>query len=149
MNKKKKSVAPPPEQLLELLAARRPLMAPIVLALRDMVAREAPDATERVYSIYAVVDLFTFARPSDAFIHIVAYEKHVNLGFNQGSTLPDPHGLIAGTGKSIRHIRIVTKEDLKRPLRVYIRAAIKQATRPPAAPTKRAPRQARWRQRAR
>jgi len=110
-----------------LLAARRPLMAPIVLALREMVVREAPQATESVYSLYAVVDLFTFARASDAFIHIVAYEKHVNLGFNQGALLPDPHGLIAGTGKKIRHIRIAAKEDLKLPLRPYIRAAIEQA----------------------
>lgn len=102
-------------------------MAPIVLALREMVVREAPHATESVYSLYAVVDLFTFARPSDAFIHIVAYEKHVNLGFNQGALLPDPHGLIAGTGKKIRHIRIKTNEDLKRPLRPYIRAAIERA----------------------
>jgi hypothetical protein len=149
MNKKKKAVSAPPEQLLELLAARRPLMAPIVLALREMVASEAPDAIESVHSLYAVVDLFTFARPSDAFIHIVAYEKHVNLGFNQGATLPDPHELIAGTGKKIRHIRIVTTEDLKRPLRLYIRAAIKQAIRPPAAPTKRAPKRALKRQRAR
>ncbi len=132
MNKKKKRIAPPPEQLLELLAARRPAMAPIVLALRERVVREASDATEMVYSVYAVVDLFTFGRPSDAFIHIVAYEKHVNLGFNQGAMLPDPHGLIAGTGKKIRHIRIAAEDDLKRPLQPYIRAAIKQAIRPPA-----------------
>jgi hypothetical protein len=130
MAKKKKTAAPAPEELLELLAARRPLMAPIVLALREMVVRQAPDAIEKPYSVYAVVDLFTFGRPSDAFIHIVAYEKHVNLGFNQGALLPDPHGLIKGTGKSIRHIRITTEADLKRPLRPYIQAAIKQAKRP-------------------
>jgi hypothetical protein len=135
MAKKKKTAAPAPEELLELLAARRPLVAPIVLALREMVVREAPDATESVYSVYAVVDLFTFARPSDAFIHIVAYEKHVNLGFNQGALLPDPHKLIRGTGKKIRHIRIITAEDLKRPLRGYIQAAVKQATRAPAGKT--------------
>ena len=126
---RKKSPAPPPEQLLELLAARRPDMAPTVLALRKMVAREAPDATELVYSVYAVVDLFTFGRPSDAFIHIVAYEKHVNLGFNQGAKLPDPQRLLAGTGKNIRHIRVASEEDLRRPLRRYIQAAIKQAIR--------------------
>ena len=130
MAKKKKTAAPPPEELLELLAARRPLMAPIVLALREMVVREAPDAIEKPYSVYAVVDLFTFGRASDAFIHIVAYEKHVNLGFNQGARLPDPHGLIKGTGKLIRHIRITTEADLKRPLRPYIQAAIKQAKHP-------------------
>lgn len=130
MKRKKKTAPPVPEQLLELLAARRPEVAPLVLALRGLVARAAPDAKESVYSLYAVVDLFTFARPSDAFIHIVAYEKHVNLGFNQGSTLPDPHGLISGTGKNIRHIRVATQEDLKKPLMGYIRAAIKQAARP-------------------
>ena len=135
--KKKAAVPPPPDELLELLAARRPQVAPIVLALREMVARAAPDATEKVYSLYAVVDLFTFARTSDAFIHIVAYEKHVNLGFNQGASLPDPHGLIAGTGKSIRHIRIATEKDLKKPLRGYIKAAIEQAPRSPAASAKR------------
>src|SRR5262245_56806948 len=128
--KKKKTASPVHEQLLELLAARRPDVAPLVLALRDLVARAAPDAKESVYSLYAVVDLFTFARASDAFIHIVAYEKPVNLGFNQGSTLPDPHGLIRGTGKNIRHIRIATKDDLKKPLMGYIRAAAKQAARP-------------------
>lgn len=130
MQKKKKTASRAPEQLLELLAARRPDVAPLVLALRGLVARAAPDAKESVHSLYAVVDMFTFARPSDAFIHIVAYEKHVNLGFNQGSTLPDPHGLIRGTGKKIRHIRITTKDDLKKPLMGYIRAAVKQAVRP-------------------
>jgi hypothetical protein len=101
-----------------------------------------------VYSVYAVVDLFTFGRPSDAFIHIVAYEKHVNLGFNQGSTLPDPHRLIAGTGKKIRHIRIASNEDLKRPLRAYIRAAVRQAIRPATAARKGTPARTRKRRRA-
>jgi hypothetical protein len=45
----------------------------------------------------------------------------------------------------IRHIRIAAAEDLKRPLRPYIRAAIKQAIRPPAASTK--PSKARGRRR--
>lgn len=143
MAKKKKTAAPPPQELVELLAARRPLMAPIVLALREMVASEAPEARELPYSVYAVVDLFTFTRPGSAFIHIVAYEKHVNLGFNDGASLPDPHGLIAGTGKKIRHIRITSEADLKKPLLDYIRAAIKQAPRPVAEETKRKPARAR------
>jgi hypothetical protein len=106
-----------------------------------MVAREAPDARELVYSLYAVVDLFTFRGPGNAFIHIVAYEKHVNLGFNDGASLPDPHRLIGGTGKRIRHIRIASEQDLKKPLLHYIRAAIRKAARPieASAKGKRAP----------
>jgi hypothetical protein len=118
---------PPPPRLLELLDSRRPLVAPLVLALRELVLREAPDAAEFIYSTYAVVVVFTFSRPGKAFCHIAAYEKHVNLGFNQGALLDDSRGLLVGTGKKIRHIRIASKRDLKLPLRGYIRAASARA----------------------
>src|SRR5262245_59500815 len=124
---KRKKVAPPPPRLLELLAARRPEVAPLVLELRDLVLKEAPDAVEFIYSGYVVGDVFTFTRPGKAFCHIAAYEKHVNLGFNSGALLDDPHGLLAGTGARIRHIRVASKQDLKLPLRAYIRAAIEFA----------------------
>ena len=124
----KKTIKPPPSRLSELLAARRPLVMPLVLALREIVVRIAPDAHELIYSNYAVVDVFTFTgRQSDAFCHIVAYENHVNLGFNRGATLPDPRKLLVGTGKMIRHIHIGSKQDLKLPLRSYLRAAVRQA----------------------
>jgi hypothetical protein len=124
---KKKAIPLPPPLLLELLATRRPLVAPLVLALRETVLREAPDAKELIYSTYVVGDVFTFTRPSEAFCHIAAYEKHVNLGFDRGAFLEDKHGLLVGTGKRIRHIRIDSKQDLKLPLRAYVRAAIEQA----------------------
>ena len=118
----------PPLELIDLLSARRPSTAPLALALRDMVVREAPDAEELIYSVYAVVDVFTFTgRQKDAFCHIAAYEKHVNLGFNSGTELPDTHHLLSGTGKRIRHIRIGSDGDLKLPLRSYIRAAVRHA----------------------
>jgi hypothetical protein len=40
----------------------------------------------------------------DAITHIAAYTKHVNLGFNDGATLPDPRGVLAGSGSRIRHV---------------------------------------------
>ena len=120
---------PPPPRLLELLASRRPQVAPLVLALRELVLRAAPDAIELIYSTYVVGVVFTFTRPSKSFCHIAAYEKHVNLGFDLGASLDDPHGLLAGTGKRIRHIRIASKQDLKLPLREYVRAAIETSRR--------------------
>jgi hypothetical protein len=117
----------PPHRLVELLGTRRPLVAPLALELRKLVLREAPDAMEFVYSGYVVGDVFTFSRPSKAFCHIAAYARHVNLGFNQGALLEDVHRLLAGTGKRIRHIRVASKQDLKLPLRHYIRAAVERA----------------------
>jgi hypothetical protein len=49
----KKVTPPPPPRLLELLDSRRPLMRPLVLALREQILREAPDAIEFVYSTYS------------------------------------------------------------------------------------------------
>ncbi|MBL0024290.1 MAG: DUF1801 domain-containing protein [Saprospiraceae bacterium] len=38
---------------------------------------------------------------------------HVNLGFNYGADLPDPHHLLEGTGKLFRHVKIKSVEQLK------------------------------------
>jgi hypothetical protein len=124
----KRKTRPPPTRLLELLAERRASLTPLFLELRELVLRAAPESQELVYSNYAVIDVFTFTgRQSDAFCHIVAYEKHINLGFNQGATLTDSRKLLAGTGKRIRHVRIGSARDLKLPLSGYIRAAVDQA----------------------
>jgi hypothetical protein len=120
-------IAAPPPRLLELLNEHRPMVMPLVLELRERVLKEAPAATELVYFGYVVGLVFTFSTPGKGFIHIAAYEKHVNLGFNQGALLDDPHELLAGTGKKIRHIRIASKQDFKLPLRPYIQAATERA----------------------
>ena len=50
--------------------------------------------------------------------------RHVNLGFCQGASLPDPDGVLEGDGKPMRHIRFRSEADLNRPfVRPYIRAA--------------------------
>lgn len=71
----------------------------------------------------------------DGFCHIVTYETHVNLGFNRGALLPDPNGVLAGTGKSIRHITIHSPNELEHPpIRRYLQAAIEQVDGPPTNP---------------
>jgi hypothetical protein len=48
----------------------------------------------------------------------------VNLGLADGAKLPDPAGLLQGTGKRHRHVRISTLADLERPeLRELLEAA--------------------------
>jgi hypothetical protein len=44
---------------------------------------------------------------------IPIYTKHVNLGFNKGTLLKDPHNLLRGTGKWIRHIPIESSSDYR------------------------------------
>ena len=42
-------------------------------------------------------------------------KNHVTFGFLRGTSLPDPEKLLEGTGKNLRHVKLWTVEDLKRP----------------------------------
>lgn len=49
---------------------------------------------------------------------------HVTFGFLRGTSLPDPAGLLEGTGKNVRHVKLRTAEDVKEPaLRKLLQAA--------------------------
>lgn len=41
-----------------------------------------------------------------AFGYVNAFTAHVNVGFFRGAGLPDPDGLLEGTGRFMRHVRI-------------------------------------------
>ncbi len=40
------------------------------------------------------------------FAYVGAFTRHVNVGFFMGAFLPDPHGLLEGTGKRMRHVKL-------------------------------------------
>ncbi len=44
---------------------------------------------------------------------IPIYTNHLNLGFNKGTLLNDPHKLLSGTGNLIRHIPIKSESDYR------------------------------------
>jgi len=125
-------VPPPRPEYLEFLSPFQPRIRELALAARKLVLEEAPGATELIYDAYnAVATGFSFTgRPSDGFIHIAVYAQWVNLGFNRGSLLDDPNGVLAGTGRWVRHIRISTPGDLKRPVvRGFVKTAAAGAER--------------------
>ena len=41
-----------------------------------------------------------------AFAYVDAFTSHVNVGFFFGASLPDPAGLLQGTGKRGRHVKL-------------------------------------------
>jgi hypothetical protein len=42
-------------------------------------------------------------------------KEHVTFIFLRGAALPDPDGLLEGTGKSVRHVKVRSVKDVKRP----------------------------------
>ncbi|WP_158032205.1 DUF1801 domain-containing protein [Rhizobium rhizosphaerae] len=52
---------------------------------------------------------------SEAYAYALTYKDHVNLGFYRGADLPDPHGRLKGTGKSMRHLSIRHPDEVSDP----------------------------------
>ena len=65
-----------------------------------------------------------------AFGYVNAFTAHVNVGFFQGTELPDPNGLLEGTGKFMRHVKL-------RPAVVVNEAALKKLIKEAYADVKR------------
>lgn len=47
-----------------------------------------------------------------AFAYVNAFRTHVNVGFFQGASLKDPAGLLQGSGKRMRHVKLVWGEPV-------------------------------------
>jgi len=64
---------------------------------------------------------------SEHFCYIGSYRAHVNLGFYYGAELPDPQGLLEGTGKNLRHAKVRNKESADQPaLRDLLQASLEE-----------------------
>lgn len=62
---------------------------------------QGPDVLELMHDGWATVCV------GDApFAHVGVFRAHVDLGFFQGASLPDPAGLLEGTGRSMRHVKL-------------------------------------------
>jgi hypothetical protein len=47
-----------------------------------------------------------------AFGYVNAFRAHVNVGFFRGAELSDPSGLLEGTGKFMRHVKLRPERDV-------------------------------------
>lgn len=47
-----------------------------------------------------------------AFGYVNAYSSHVNVGFFRGTEIDDPAGLLEGTGKYMRHVKLLPDRDV-------------------------------------
>jgi hypothetical protein len=65
---------------------------------------------------------------ADGICSISVFPRHVTLTFGHGVDLPDPDGILQGTGKGMRHLRLMALADLDRPeVRTFLRQARKRA----------------------
>jgi hypothetical protein len=91
----------------------------VARALRSFVKGIVPGVKETVNSW----GIPTFEKKAPFCFYMVG-KNHVTFGFHFGTSLPDPKGLLEGTGENIRHVKLPKVEDLKQKgLRELVRVA--------------------------
>lgn len=105
MSAKKKSSATEVQAFVRQSAAP---IRPLLRELRKLVRDTLPDAREEI----------KWGRPAYSLRRIVCYlaaaENHASLGFYRGVELDDPKGLLEGTGKKLRHVKIAKASDIRK-----------------------------------
>ena len=106
--------------------------------LREFILEIYPDSNELLYHTHALTTVFSISdKLSDAFCMLPIYTNHLNLGFNKGTLLNDPHKLLTGTGNLIRHIPVDTSKDYRnKKVKDLIKVAVDFAIKDMDKPTK-------------
>lgn len=91
----------------ELLEITEESQKPTLSRLREIILAIDPEACEVVRlgdraATYGVGP----KKMSEGYVYILPYSSWVNLGFYKGADLPDPEGLLEGSGKKLRHVKI-------------------------------------------
>ena len=89
-----------------LLAEHSTELQAIEQALRATIRGESPDLVERVDFGNKLIAFGRSMEMRGLLFAIIAHQTWVNLQLADGADLPDPDGVIEGTGKRIRHVKI-------------------------------------------
>ena len=122
-----------PEQLRAFIEKFGPADQRLIRAVRSAIRKRLPTANELVWDNYNffVIGYSPTERPTDSILSIAARANGVGLCFIHGASLPDPKGLLLGSGKQTRFIRLESADRLADPdVEALIRSAIAEAPRP-------------------
>ena len=117
-------------ELDKIIAKQSPEMAKLTREVLAKLRPRFPGAVEMVYDKKRgmVVGFCPDDRASNVINSIGVYSKWINLYFFEGDTLPDPEGILQGTGSTVRNIRIDSAADLDRPaVKALMSEALKRA----------------------
>jgi hypothetical protein len=119
----------PPGELLEFLYRYPPAMQSLALRLRALIHTELAPCHEYIFDMRSKVVLAYGATEriiGDGVCNVSVFPRHVTLGFVRGVDLADRGGLLRGSGKGMRHVRLHSIEELQRPA---IRGLLREARR--------------------
>ena len=118
---------PIPDELAPLLTSHSDEVVAVFLALRALVRDAMPGAAESI-DLPDRLLAFGYGPPGGVRMKglataLIPHTAHVNVQLADGAELPDPTGIVEGTGKRIRHVKVRDVAEVARPaLRALIEA---------------------------
>ncbi len=94
----------------DLLGLQTPEVRALTQRLRDLMRETAPEAEETPQKGWKTL---SYRTGRGIFAFIAPHKAHVDLGFYEGADLPDPEGVLEGTGKKLRHVKIRSDVDIR------------------------------------
>jgi len=113
-----------------------PEVAALTRLLLDKTKARIPGATILVYDNYnaLAIGFGPSERAGQAVLSLAVMPRWVTLCFLHGVGVPDPHGLLNGSGNQVRHVRLHTPEDFDDPRVQQLIAAALERSEPPIDP---------------
>ena len=100
----------------DILKGAKPELRPICESLRHAIASLHMGCVEVVWPRQRIASFGVGPRKmTDHYAYIAVQSAHVNLGFYHGASLTDRAGLLEGTGKELRHVKLRSVSAAQRP----------------------------------
>ena len=121
------------KRLAGFVAKYDPAVARLARTTRAALRKRLPTAVELVYDNYQflAIGFSSTERASDCLVSLAISPKGVALSFYYGASLPDPDGILLGSGNQNRYVRLESAATLAVPaVEALLRAAMAQAKTP-------------------
>ncbi len=107
----------------DIVANHSPEVRRLVERLRTLITGTVPPATEHPYPVWHGIG---YRHPQQGyFCGIFPQQDQVKVGFEYGLLLPDPEGLLQGSGKRLRYMHVHNLGELREDaLKALLLAAI-------------------------
>ena len=123
------------QQLKSFIAKFESSLGKRIRECRSAMHKRFPTANELVYDNYNffVIGYCTTERPSDCVVSLAVNAKGIGLSFYHGASLPDPQGILQGSGKQNRFVRLGDVATLRSPAVEELLDAAEAQADPPFA----------------
>jgi len=101
------------QPILQFLSYYSDVVSEEALRVRKIIFESLPSIQEQIDHSAKMIAYSYGPKYSDMICTIIPSKKGVKLGFYKGNELPDPDGILEGTGKISRYVQFAGKKEIK------------------------------------